>query len=186
MFVRSALCAVVLITAFAPMVPNQAMAATVEVLARSQAVTERGTVFTAAPGEVNDVTVTHQFAGPDQTFATIHDSGTIVDAGSGCASLDPHTVRCLLHGVVAWFDLGDGDDRLLTLEPSSIFAIVANGGPGDDVLHILANDHQADHADCGDGDDTIYVNSAETTDTWVNCEHVIVRSPKSADAQQDQ
>jgi hypothetical protein len=37
---------------------------------------------------------------------------------------------------------------------------------------MLAKDGQADSADCGPGNDAIWVNAAETADTHVNCEIV--------------
>ena len=37
---------------------------------------------------------------------------------------------------------------------------------------MLARDHQADAADCGPGNDRVWVNVKETTDTYLNCETV--------------
>lgn len=134
---------------------------------RSQGVFDQGTEFTAAPGEANDVTVTHEGAGPDQRVVTIHDAGAIPDAGMGCASSDPHTARCLTGGVVAWFVLGDGDDPLQTLQPYSIFDIVANGGPGNDVLDIRNGSTQSQSyeeiLDGGGGHDRLYGGRSVTT-----------------------
>ena len=58
------------------------------------------------------------------------------------------------------------------------------GGPGDDTLHALANDNRVDVIDCGEGDDTLYVNPREH-DEWVNCEHVIQRVPTAAESAED-
>jgi Ca2+-binding RTX toxin-like protein len=57
-------------------------------------------------------------------------------------------------------------------------ADTVEGGSGNDTIHILASDRQADTVDCGDGEDTIHVNSTETSDTWTNCEHVVIHDPK--------
>jgi hypothetical protein len=54
------------------------------------------------------------------------------------------------------------------------------GGPGDDVLHALANDNQVDYVDCGPGDDVAYENPKEH-DVFVNCEKVILKAPTPQD-----
>lgn len=133
----------------------QANAATVTVVSRSQAVTEQGPEFLAAPGEANDVTVTDAFAGPDQRLVTIHDSGAVLDVGAGCVSSDSHTVRCTTQGIVTWFELGDGNDRLQTLASYSLFDVVANGGPGNDVLDIREGSYEG-VLDGGGGRDRLY------------------------------
>jgi Ca2+-binding RTX toxin-like protein len=46
------------------------------------------------------------------------------------------------------------------------------GGEADDRLFMLARDHQADVADCGPGNDKVWVNVKENKDTYVNCETV--------------
>jgi Ca2+-binding RTX toxin-like protein len=49
---------------------------------------------------------------------------------------------------------------------------VLDGGPGDDA--IRAADDSADSVDCGDGDDTVYVEAdAPTRDVLTGCEHVV-------------
>jgi hypothetical protein len=54
-----------------------------------------------------------------------------------------------------------------------------NGGEGNDVLHALANDDQADMLDCGPGQDVVWLNPNEN-DTYVNCEVVRTLSPTPA------
>jgi hypothetical protein len=44
----------------------------VSVVVRGEPITEQGPVFTAAPGEANDVTITYGLAGPGMKIATIH------------------------------------------------------------------------------------------------------------------
>jgi Ca2+-binding RTX toxin-like protein len=56
------------------------------------------------------------------------------------------------------------------------------GGEGDDQLYMLARDHRPDTADCGPGNDTVWVNMKEKQDTFVNCETVYkVRVTRSQD-----
>jgi Ca2+-binding RTX toxin-like protein len=50
---------------------------------------------------------------------------------------------------------------------------VENGGAGDDQMHALARDRQLDTIDCGEGNDTVWLNSKEH-DVYVNCEIVKV------------
>src|SRR5881397_2952547 len=74
-----------------------------------------GVLYRAAPGEVNDVTVT--FERLDQSFEgngifRVTDRGAPLTAGGDCASVDAHTASCPgnIHGRVE-IDLGDRDDR---------------------------------------------------------------------------
>jgi hypothetical protein len=80
--------------------------------------------YTAAPGEVNDLTITR----PAPGVLEFHDPGAPV---SGCAAIDAHTVRCPSGtGSDSTFvsaDLGDGDD---TFHGSGS----VDGGPGSDLL----------------------------------------------------
>ena len=61
------------------------------------------TIFTAAPGERNDVTYS-----PEPTGTTVRDAGAPVTPGRGCVALDAHAARC--SGFDVRLDLGDGDD----------------------------------------------------------------------------
>ena len=93
-------------------------------------------VFTAAAGEVNDVTITRE-----GILYTVRDSGAPVDAASGCQRVDAQTVTCNAE-VVGSVALGDGDDRI-----TSVAGGVA-GGDGNDVM-------SAGGGDGGGGDDIV-------------------------------
>lgn len=124
-------------------------------------------IFSAAPGERNDVVVSG-----DSDELTLRDRGTAVTAGSGCAAIDAHAVRCVqqpyvLHGVTlqllraALIDAGDGDDAVRT---GSFFDVAVGGegadvltglgrllgGPGDDVLTSTSPPPVACYKACGD------------------------------------
>jgi Ca2+-binding RTX toxin-like protein len=64
-------------------------------------------------------------------------------------------------------DGGPGNDRL----HSGPGTDTLTGGDGDDVLFMVVNDDKLDHADCGAGQDTVWVN-ADESDAKVNCETV--------------
>ena len=69
----------------------------------------------------------------------------------------------------------NGDDELIGGSGPDDF----EGGPGNDS--IRAADDSADRVDCGDGDDTVYVEAdAPTRDVLIGCEHV-VPVPREAD-----
>jgi hypothetical protein len=101
--------------------------------------------FVAAPGESNDVLVAWQSEGFTSKSVTISDAGAPLTAGSQCASLDLHTVRCtpaltmsnsLVH---ADLQLGDRDDRARISDVgrgalAAAGVLFADGGAGDDVL----------------------------------------------------
>lgn len=89
--------------------------------------------FDAAPGETNDVTVTHESG----AFVVRDSTATITNA-SGCTLVDQHTARCetpppFNAGVFA-ARLGDGDDSYD--EDNSTNGTV-NGGTGSDRLAAL-------------------------------------------------
>jgi Ca2+-binding RTX toxin-like protein len=80
--------------------------------------------YAAAPGEVNDLTITHAQDG----IVQFHDAGATV---TGCTAVDASTVRCQggLDGDTTHVDadLGDGDDTFHG--DASV-----DGGPGSDLL----------------------------------------------------
>jgi Ca2+-binding RTX toxin-like protein len=89
-----------------------------------------------------------------------------IDGGDGNDQLDGGSGNDLLVG-------GDGNDTIVG--GSGIDTVQA--GAGDDV--IRAADDSADNVDCGDGNDTVYVESdAPARDTLTNCETVIQISPE--------
>jgi hypothetical protein len=60
-------------------------------------------------------------------------------------------------------------------------ADVQYGGPGNDVLHALANDNQRDVLDCGAGYDVAYLIQHDPV-TLHGCEQTIRLSPPEAAA----
>ena len=120
-------------------VPSAAAAGTVYVreTPNSAGGREAVLIFSAEPGERNNVVV----FGGDIGELTLRDAGAAVTAGSGCAAIDAHAVRCIqqpyvLNGVTlqllraALIDAGDGDDAVRTFS----FSDVALGGEGADAL----------------------------------------------------
>ena len=68
--------------------------------------------FIAEAGERNDIVVAQASDGE----LTLHDAGAVVTAGSGCAAIDAHAVRCVRQPLLltALIDAGDGDDTVRT------------------------------------------------------------------------
>ena len=126
-------------------------------------------IFTAEPGERNDVVVGR---GSDVGELTLRDAGAVVTAGPGCAAIDANAVRCIqepyvMHGVTlqllqtAWIDAGDGDDAVRTiffydvaLGGEGADALtgrgILSGGPGNDVLTSLSPAPQPCYKACGE------------------------------------
>jgi hypothetical protein len=97
--------------------------------------------YTAGPGERNRPAVAFEADGQD---FTISDPGAAIAPGAYCDSIDEHTAHCTapqitLPNAPDWArriqsfeaQLGDMDDRFTS--PAGV-AVVANGGPGSDVL----------------------------------------------------
>ena len=136
--------------------PAVASAATVTVRPDPDTVPEQGGApaydevhYVAAPGERNRLLVA--YAG-DAESVTVTDPGAIITALGSCVSVDAHTARCVARedSGVRWLQstrvlLGDLDDEIRTTRPgpAPIGGVVADGGPGDDML------------DGGDGSDRL-------------------------------
>jgi hypothetical protein len=118
-------------------------------------------VYTADPGQRNDVTATL----PDDFSVRIHDEAATLTAGDSCKSIDDRTVECeggqgLLHRVHVL--AGDRDDVVRSIgEPHPGLAgpmsltspdLVADGGPGDDML---VGGDRFDRLNGGGGHDTL-------------------------------
>ncbi len=104
--------------------------------------------FTAAPGEVNNLTLSTQLHPLGVTFS---DSGAgSVTAGSGCTQVTATTVGCAEPITRVAVDLGDGNDTLT--DKLSLTPVTADGGSGDDVLTGGAPD---DTLIGGAGDDVL-------------------------------
>ncbi len=113
-------------------------------------------VFTAAPGEINNLVVEH--VGPDPTWG-VRITDVYPITGSGCAQDTPTVVRCFNQQVQ--FFLGDGNDTLSATNFNNVtFSfddLFADGGLGDDTLTAGRADSFGDgqHLVGGDGGDTI-------------------------------
>jgi hypothetical protein len=118
-------------------------------------------VFTAAAGEVNEVTITsHEFVGFRSTRIVVQELFVPVQAGPGCERLDDRTASCVA-GAIGPVRLGDGDDRLDTPNGdvyggdgadilSGYYGGTVKGNAGDDVL--IGN-----RGEGGRGDDLLVV-----------------------------
>lgn len=133
-------------------IPAAASAATAEVVAVQSRGTYYDVSYQAAPGEVNDLTLTG--AGDEKVLT---DSGAEIEPGEGCTTITAHSVMCT-HEDLAGVDasLGDGEDRFTSEGPG----FDVSGGPDDDVL---------DGGDSGGylrGDDGADVLQGGKTTTW--------------------
>jgi RTX calcium-binding nonapeptide repeat (4 copies) len=103
-------------------------------------------VFTAAAGEVNQVTITTEIVGFRRSRIVVREEVVPVQAGPGCERLDDRTAACVA-GIIGPVHLGDGDDRIDSPhgdvygdEGADILSMHfgggggAKGGDGDDVL----------------------------------------------------
>ena len=109
-------------------------------------------VVTAAPGEVNHLTIMEIDTGP----VLVRDTGPVAVTGCGPFShpdFDPGYLMC--HAKSPKVDLGDGDDSVGISDPgtwATIGASDVDGGEGDDWIRAGAAD---DHFDGGPGKDTL-------------------------------
>ena len=131
--------------------PAGASASTVTLRARPDPVLGDEIRYVAGPGERNQVVVRQleDLLSPSGGTWMVTDLGASISPGSWCSSIDAHTARCsrspafpgALGSPVTRYrvSLGDLDDRLevAPTAPGMQFppALVADGGPGDDVIH---------------------------------------------------
>jgi hypothetical protein len=91
--------------------------------------------ITAAPGEINDITL----GGEEEGRLSISDSNSHSFPGDRCTQLDvDYPIRCEIPGSVR-VDVGDGDDRVVVdhMVPGSP-AVEVRGGTGNDNLKAIA------------------------------------------------
>jgi Ca2+-binding RTX toxin-like protein len=128
-------------------------------------------VYTAAPGEVNRVTLRWGRG------LVVEDPGAVITPGAGCSAVDAHAVRCSVGSPsVTSLDLGDGDDRALLLAPgvvaggdgadvltggAGVSDVFLTGGPGDDTLTLGDRAHFG-RLDGGNGDDRLSAGRGES------------------------
>jgi Ca2+-binding RTX toxin-like protein len=143
--IRTAPLALIVILVSLLLATAAANAATLEVV--------NGTaVFTAAPGETNDVRMTSPL--------TLTDAGAPLTAGPGCEQLDANSARCAeetrgqLPLVVS---TGDRNDRAY-LADDCCRNISLRGGPGNDALYVSSNTGTPAELDGGPGNDELTAN----------------------------
>ena len=133
---RAILCTLVLMLA----APPAALAGTVSLTSVSTdpkyPYEQPALMFTAAPGERNQIVVAQAGASRPPTMI-VADAGAPVQAGAGCTAIDRYTASCLAY--YAFVDAGDGDDSV-TVHPSAGVDLhtrsdpYVRGGEGRDVL----------------------------------------------------
>jgi hypothetical protein len=107
-------------------------------------------VFTAAAGEVNQVTITQEMVGFRRNRLVVREEVVPVQAGPGCERLDDRTVACFA-GVIGPVYLGDGNDRIDSPHGD------VYGGEGADVLSA----YYGGTVKGNDGDDVLIGNRGE-------------------------
>jgi hypothetical protein len=132
------------------MLPPAAIAGSVEVGTMSTGnrydPTRPAVVFTAAPGERNQIVVARDGGGG----VVLRDGGAVVQTGPGCTAIDAHTVRCGAPDVA--IDAGDRDDSVTI--PSVPPSDVALGPPQPHrSLRVGVRTDSEVHG--GDGDDSL-------------------------------
>jgi Ca2+-binding RTX toxin-like protein len=133
---------------------SAAGAATVEVV-------DGTAVFTAAPGEANDVRA-GTIAARDPLTLKIIDAGAPLTAGPGCQQLDPSSVWCpeaIETPLPLVIRTGDGDDRVL-VDDIFIRNVTVLAEDGDDAVVVGSSFGSPATLDGGRGDDTL--------STWMN------------------
>lgn len=109
-----------------------------------------GIIYEAGIGEKNEVVVNGPFTDPTlgSGFAITDTGVEAVTTGSGCRSVGPRAI-CVGSPSFVKVDLGDRDD---TVRLETTIRLIANGGPGTDIITGSSRDDELD----GDiGDDTL-------------------------------
>jgi Ca2+-binding RTX toxin-like protein len=118
---------------------SAAQAATLEVV-------DGAVVFTAAPGETNDLGIVGE---------SFTDLGAPLTAGPGCVQIDANRASCLSGPPVV--ETGDGDDRVDVRFPCC-GTVTVHGGTGADNILIFGNGVPAGDLDGGPGNDVLRSN----------------------------
>lgn len=153
-----------LLAVLAAATPGSALASTVEV---KEGTNRTEAVYAAAPGEKNDVLVSHV----DDYTLRIADPGATIAPGAGCRSIDAHTAECSNPDGSSRFSYlyaarvltGDGDDLVRSSKdvvpgiagPTALRGpqILVDAGAGDDRLEGGANGDELNGG--GGGHDTL-------------------------------
>lgn len=144
---------VVLVTVLAGILGLSASAAS----AATVAVVDGTVVFTAAPGEVNDVRAGTWAAPPASVTLKVIDAGAPLTAGAGCQQLDANSVWCpepIFTPLPLVVYAGDGADRVV-VDDRERRAVTLYGETGNDTLHAGSSIAGAPVLDGGPGDDDI-------------------------------
>lgn len=131
---------------------SAAGAATIEVV-------DGAAVFTAAPGEVNDVRAgTRANRDPDGRTLKVTDAGATITAGPGCEQLDAHNAWCPeppFSGIPLIMRMGDRNDRVFVDDFFERAVVNVRGEGGDDDLHVGSSVGTSPVVDGGTGDDVL-------------------------------
>ena len=150
---RIALAAVVVAAGIVPVQAASASAATIEVV-------DGTAVFTAAPGEANNVRA-GTLAAPDTVSLKVIDAGAPLTAGPGCQQLDANSAWCpdppagpFQPLLPLTMRLGDGNDRA-NVDDRGTRAVTINGESGNDTIHFGSGEGTSPTLDGGSGDDDL-------------------------------
>jgi Ca2+-binding RTX toxin-like protein len=124
---------------------SAAQAATVEVV-------DGTVVFTAAPGETNDVRIGN---------VRFTDVGAPLTAGPGCEQIDANSAQCPQSNELqfpAVVSTGDGDDRVSVFQYCCGSTVTLRGGSGDDNIVFSGNGIPAGELVGGPGNDVLRSN----------------------------
>lgn len=149
---RSAVLTAVTAVATVLTLSSAAGAATIEVV-------DGAAVFTAAPGEANDVRAGTR-ANPDTEGRTLKvtDAGAPLTAGAGCEQIDAHSAWCpepLLSGIPLLMRTGDRNDRVVVDDFFERAVVNVRGEGGNDDLHVGSSVGTSPVVDGGTGDDAV-------------------------------
>ena len=122
-------------------------------------VVDGAAVFTAAPGEANDVLAgTRANPDPDGRTLKVTDAGATITAGSGCEQIDAHSAWCPeppFDGIPLIMRLGDRDDRVVVDDFFERAVVNVRGEGGNDDLHVGSSVGTSPIVDGGPGDDVL-------------------------------
>jgi Ca2+-binding RTX toxin-like protein len=116
-------------------------------------------VFSAAPGEANDLRAGTR-ANPDSEGRTLKvtDAGATLTAGAGCEQIDAHNAWCpepLLNGMPLLVRTGDRNDHVVVDDFFERAVVNVRGEGGNDDLHVGSSVGTSPVVDGGAGDDML-------------------------------
>jgi Ca2+-binding RTX toxin-like protein len=131
---------------------SAAGAATIEVV-------DGTAVFSAAPGEANDVRAgTRANPDPDGRTLKVTDTGAALTAGARCEQIDAHSAWCpepLLNGMPLLVRAGDRNDQVVVDDFFERAVVNVRGEGGNDDLHVGSSVGTSPILDGGTGDDAL-------------------------------